>query len=127
MTANAAFQKFTKETYLNLETYRKSGQEMRTPVWFIAADEKLYIRTVDNSGKVKRIRRNPVVKVAPCEAQGKLKGEWVDGTASLISGDKAEEINRLLNKKYGLLKYFLDFTSRLRGYQYTTIMVELSA
>jgi hypothetical protein len=57
---------------------------------------------------VKRIRRDPRVRVAPCDARGKLRGESVDGTARLL-GSKAEPlVQRLLREKYGLLKPALD-------------------
>jgi PPOX class probable F420-dependent enzyme len=73
-----------KRDFLNLETFRKNGAGVRTPVWFAAdpttdirsKDAKLYIYTVENTGKVKRVRNNPRVRVAPCNRTGKLEGEW---------------------------------------------------
>ena len=56
---------FQKQKYLNLETFRKSGESMRTPVWFVQDGESLYVHTVANSGKVKRIRNNGRVNIAP--------------------------------------------------------------
>jgi hypothetical protein len=54
---------FAGQQYLNLETYRKTGQAMPTPVWFLEDNGTLYVRTVANSGQVKRIRNNSRVRV----------------------------------------------------------------
>jgi len=101
-------QQFSKQSYLNLETYRKSGEGVRTPVWFWEDGGVLYVRTMDGSGKVKRARRNPEVRVAPCKADGTLIGEWVAGQVVLVDAAEAERVNRGLKKKYGLLKTFFD-------------------
>ena len=67
---------FADQQYLNLETYRKDGRAVRTPVWF-AEDEGgvLYLRTVKDAGKVKRIRRQARVRVAPCDMAGTVTRE----------------------------------------------------
>jgi PPOX class probable F420-dependent enzyme len=69
-----SLEQFSKKKYLNLETFRKSGVSMRTPVWFIQDGETIYIQTMANSGKVKRIRNNGLVNIAPCKMDGKLIG-----------------------------------------------------
>src|ERR1700746_1348985 len=76
------FTGFAGQKYLNLETFRKSGQGVKTPVWFAAEpslkldsnEARLYVYTVGVSGKVKRIRNNPGVTVAPCDMRGRLRG-----------------------------------------------------
>jgi PPOX class probable F420-dependent enzyme len=68
---------FARAKYLNLETYRKTGVGVRTPVWFAAACAQdvlrstptvsvFYIYSEADAGKVKRIRNNPKVRFAPC-------------------------------------------------------------
>ena len=108
------------QKYLNLETFRKSGEGVRTPIWFAAdpsADlasqaAKLYIYTVDNTGKVKRIRNNSRVKVAPCDMRGNLLGEWMDARAEIVTGEEAVHGMRLLNKKYWPRKQIMAFFAR---------------
>ena len=56
--------------YLNLTTFRKNGVPVVTTVWFTLANAKIYVWTAKESGKVKRIRRNPQVRVAVCTANG---------------------------------------------------------
>ena len=108
------------QKYLNLETFRKSGEGVRTPIWFAAdpsADlasqaAKLYIYTIDNTGKVKRIRNNSRVKVAPCDMRGNLLGDWMDARAEIVTGEEAVHGMRLLNKKYWPLKQIMGFFAR---------------
>ena len=49
---------FTSQQYLNLETFRKNGAAVKTPVWFVQDGDATFVRTLANSGKVKRIRNN---------------------------------------------------------------------
>jgi uncharacterized protein len=102
--------------YLNIETFRKNGQGVRTPVWFAGepeddAPEKLYVYSTADSGKAKRIRNNARVRVAPSDARGKLLGEWVEALAEIVTGTNAEHGMQLLNKKYFPWKQLLDFFS----------------
>jgi len=104
------FAAFAGHKYLCLETFKKSGEGVKTPVWFAAdpaasldsSDAKLYIYTIGASGKVKRMRNNPRVKIAPCDMRGNVLGEWVGAQAEIVSGTEAEHGMRLLNKKYFL-------------------------
>jgi hypothetical protein len=50
---NKQFIYSNKQLYINLETYRKTGEAMRTPVWFIEENRIIFIRTLAESGKVK--------------------------------------------------------------------------
>ena len=102
------FAAFRDHKYLSLETFKKSGEGVKTPVWFaadphtdLAGDRaRLYIYTIGNTGKVKRIRNNGRVKIAPCTMKGKLLGEWVDAIAEIVTGEEAAYGMGLLNKKY---------------------------
>ena len=114
--ADARFASFQGRKYLNLETFRKSGQNVRTPVWFAGepedgAPEKLYVYSTSDSGKAKRIRNNGRVRVAPSDVRGKPLGEWVEARAEVVSGPEAEHGLKLLNKKYMPWKQLLDFFS----------------
>lgn len=96
---------FAGEKYINLETYRKNGQGVKTPVWFVEnGDGILYVRTSDDAGKYKRIRNNPSVQIAPCDMRGGLKGEWVKGEARIIvDEDEKQKGFKMLEKKYGMM------------------------
>jgi PPOX class probable F420-dependent enzyme len=121
----AALDQFKNQQYINLETYRKSGQAMPTPVWFAERDGTLYVRTEAEAGKVKRIRNNPQVRVVPCGARGEVKGEWVNATAEIVDEATSAEINQVLSKKYGLLKAGFDLMGKLNKSKYATIKITL--
>ena len=107
------------ERYLSLETFRKSGAGVRTPVWFAAAPGgaldagTLYVYTTADSGKAKRIRRDPGVKVAACGARGTVTGPWIDARAEITGPEGFDRGMRLLNHKYRPWKQLLDLFSRL--------------
>ena len=56
---------FEKQQYLNIETFRKNGQGVKTPVWFVEDGETLLVWTEAGSGKARRIRSDSTVRVAP--------------------------------------------------------------
>src|SRR2546428_2813542 len=66
--------------YMALSTFRRSGAEVATPVWFVAAGGKLYVFTAGDSGKVKRLRHSSRARVAPSDARGRVQGAWRDAT-----------------------------------------------
>ena len=95
------------EKYINLETYRKDGRGVRTPVWFVESSSGdssiLYVRTSDDTGKYKRIRNNPSVQIAPCDMRGSVKGKWVKGEARIASEEEKLKAFKMLEKKYGMM------------------------
>ena len=103
--AEARFAPLQGQKYINLETLRKNGQAVRTPVWFASgppqgSPDKLYVYSTADSGKAKRIRNNGQVRVAPCDMRGKLAGDWVEARAEIVEGQEAVHGMQLLNKKY---------------------------
>lgn len=95
------------EKYINLETYRKNGQGVRTPVWFVERNNGdcsvLYVRTSEDTGKYKRVRNNPSVQIAPCDMRGSVKGNWVKGEARIASEEEKLKVFKMLEKKYGIM------------------------
>ncbi len=109
----ALFSQFEGEKVISLETYRKNGQPVRTPVWFLKEDGILYVHTDDSTGKVKRIRQNPTVRVAPSHFRGKPKAEYIEARAELESSPGAvEKYHSKIHKKYGLQGTFTRFLQR---------------
>lgn len=106
------FTQFIGHSYLNLETFRRNGTGVQTPVWFVQDGTVLYVQTMDGSGKVKRVKLNTKVRVAPCDMRGGLRGEWQPATAELVDGAEAARVESLLSKKYGLMKFLFGLTAR---------------
>ena len=94
---------FEKQQYMNVETYRKTGQGVQTPVWFIESNGEFLFNTEETSAKVKRIRRNPMVKIAPCDMRGELKGEYISGKARFLTPAETATARKIYTKKYGLM------------------------
>jgi uncharacterized protein len=116
---------FAKQQFINVETYRRNGQAVPTPVWFVEDMGTLYVRTGDNSGKVKRIRNNPRVRVTPCDMRGGPLGEWVEGQARFADAAETKRVGQLLTRKYGFQKVMLEIMSRLQGRKYTVIAINV--
>jgi hypothetical protein len=107
------FAQFGDHKYVAVETFKKNGQGVQTPVWFVQHDDALYVYTAADSYKVKRIRNNPRVRVALCTMRGRVTGPWVEGTASIIQGDERDAADRLLDRKY-FLKVIANWLRRNR-------------
>jgi len=88
---------------VNLTTFRKSGEPVTTPVWYVVRDGKMYVRTGAGSGKVKRIRNDPRVRLAPATVRGKRRGPESEARARILgSGEEelAEKAMKLLKRRY---------------------------
>jgi uncharacterized protein len=123
--SNDKLAQFADRKYLNLESYRKNGQGVRTPLWFAEDNRVLYFYTVAHSYKVKRIAANPRVRVAPCDMRGNVKGEWVDATARRLDKQESRRANELLDRKYGLAKRLLNFLAKIRGHERAAFAIYL--
>jgi PPOX class probable F420-dependent enzyme len=102
--------------YINLLSFKRDGGGVETPVWAAPLDGKLVVFTNGDSYKVKRVGRNPRVRVARCDVRGKLLGPWLDGTCTIV-GDPAQQrrIMEALGRKYGWQIGILNFFSTLSG------------
>jgi uncharacterized protein len=125
------FAPFAGQKYLNLETFKKDGTGVKTPVWFAADPSvsldsngaKLYVYTIGVSGKVKRIRNNPRVKIAACDMRGRVLGEWVEARAEIVTGEEDARGTELLKTKYFPWKQLLDFFARFRNRDHTVFVL----
>jgi hypothetical protein len=111
--------------FIALATYRKSGEAVVTPVWFTHQDGKLYVWTGASSGKVKRLRNNPRVSLAPSDFSGKPLGDDLTGLVSFPPESEWKVLTGLFQSKYGLQFSFFSGMSRLRG-QRDNLYLEIS-
>jgi PPOX class probable F420-dependent enzyme len=119
----AKLAQFGGQQYISLETFKKNGQGVKTPVWFVLHEDAFYVYTEADSWKVKRIRNNPRVRVAVCNMRGNIKGAWLDATASLVEGDERLAADKLLDRKYFLKKVF-NFLTRINRHTRAMIKIE---
>ena len=109
--------------YINILTYKKNGHKVSTPVWFICKDNKIYIRTSNHSGKVKRIKNNNNVSYALCNIRGKIKGEWHSGVAK-IEPDVNKMIFSKITEKYGLIAQIINILYKIKKMEIIIISIE---
>jgi uncharacterized protein len=122
----APFSIFKGQQFLCLTTFRKNGQPVATPVWFGQADDKLYVMTQPTTGKVKRIRHNAQVEVAPCTQIGKLLAPPIEAMAVILTDvSQIETARRTLNHKYGLQKRLSDLMMRMQHVE--RVYIEITA
>jgi len=101
---------------MTLSTFRRSGAEVATPVWFAEAGGRLYVFTAGDSGKVKRLRHS-----------SRVQGVWRDATARLVSEPAAiERAHAALRAKYGWQMWLTDLFSRLAGRIRRRAWIEIS-
>lgn len=90
-------------SFFALRTYCRDGSSRVTPVWLaMAGDDSYYLLTPERSHKVRRLRRDARVQVAPSDFHGEALGEWRGGRAAVV--DRAERARgmSLLGARYGL-------------------------
>ena len=106
-----AFSRFDGHHFLSLTTYRKSGEAVVTPVWFVHVGDKLVLMTMLSSGKAKRISHTSRVVIAPCDRTGVLLGEPMEALAHIVPEEGRAAADAALETKYGEQKK--GFDSRL--------------
>jgi len=88
--------------YCLVMTYRKSGEAMPAPVWFgVSDDGRVYFNTEEAVGKVKRIRNDSRVRVAPATVRGKPLGPPIEGRARVLPPGDADRAERVIAANYG--------------------------
>jgi PPOX class probable F420-dependent enzyme len=114
--ASSAIADLDRHRCLCLATFRRDGTDVRTPVWFAAADGRLYVFTAGEAGKVKRLRQSPRARAAASDMRGAVRGPWRDATARLVSDPSSiERARAALCAKYGGQMWLADLLSRLTG------------
>jgi PPOX class probable F420-dependent enzyme len=118
-----------RHRYISLSTFRRNGAEVATPVWFAGDGEKLYVFTLGDSGKVKRLRHTAKARVAPSDSRGRVQGAARAATARLIAEPAViDRAHGALRAKYGwqmrVADLFSGLTGRARRRVYIAIDVE---
>jgi PPOX class probable F420-dependent enzyme len=108
--------RLSKGSYVLVTTFRRDGTPVPTPVWVGRDGDDVLVWTRSDAGKVKRIRNNPTVELAPCDARGRSRGPSVTGTARILDADGSAQGRRLLKRKYGITgRLVIGASERFRG------------
>lgn len=91
--------------YVSLTTFRADGSPVATPVWVVRDGEVLRILTDPGSGKVRRLRADPAVRLSPCDMRGRVRPDAVVAEAAAVLDDEAgtRRTMELIQKRYGLM------------------------
>ena len=93
-----------------LATFRRSGVVVATPVWAAETDGRFYVRSERTAGKIKRLRNDPRVLVAPCTVRGKPLGAPLEATASVVPPEREDVAEQALVRRYGLGRALFEWT-----------------
>jgi hypothetical protein len=104
------------EQYINLETFKRDGNGVKTPVWAAPLDGKLVVMSAGDAFKVKRLRRDARARVAACDVRGTVRGPWLEATGRILEGgEDVKRAHAALRGKYGWQMAIGDFFARLAG------------
>lgn len=114
------------EKYVSLATYRRTGVEVKTPVWIAQMNGRFYVFSAGDAGKVKRIRATPRVRLAACDVRGNVRSAWIEARARIVVDPVLiGQVRLALRAKYGLAMRLTDalatITGRLRRRAYIEI------
>lgn len=123
---SGSFEPMSRAGTIQLTTYKRDGTPVRTPVSLAFDHGRAFFRSYDKAWKTKRLRRNPVVEVAPATLRGRVTGPTVHGTARLLAGDDARVAARALARRHPVLQGVLVPLAH-RVLRYQTMHYELQA
>jgi PPOX class probable F420-dependent enzyme len=86
-----------------LTTLRADGVPIALPVWFVALDQKVYVRAPGHTKKLQRVRRDPRVSflVESGERWAELRAVHLTGRARIVDDrDLADRVGAAIDEKY---------------------------
>ena len=114
-----------KGKYISLKTYRKNGDGVSSPVWFVAENNKIYLCTGGSAFKAKRIRNNPQVQIASSSGR-KENSKYFNANAQILASDKTKPVNYLFRKKYRMFRVWSYFKNRGKPEDEKQIYIEIT-
>ncbi len=109
-------ERYADARYISLETFKRDGSGVKTPVWCAPLDGQIVVFTEAKAFKVKRLRRNPKIRMARCDVRGKGRGTWSSRTGRIADSQFEQDLAyAALQKKYGWQMRVTDFFSTLSG------------
>ena len=101
--STTTFETLAASRYVSITTFRGDGTPVATPVWVARDGDTLLVVTGAESGKVRRIRANASVTLAPCDVRGRVHGEPLAGRAVALDASETRRVTRAIRRRYGLL------------------------
>src|SRR4051794_30373240 len=104
VTAASPLATLARQHDMALQTRKRDGTWVSTPVNPLVEDDHVFFRTWHTSGKAKRLRNFPDVRFATSTSRGRPTGDWLRGCAVLLHGDAAAHAAALISRRYPLLQ-----------------------
>lgn len=102
-TTSPVLARFARQKTAVLTTYKRDGTPVATALSVAVAGPHAYARSFEKAWKIRRIRNNPDVELAPSTAFGKPTGTGVYMRARRLRGAEARQAARVLGRKYPML------------------------
>lgn len=110
--------------YALVVTFRSSGEAVQTPMRFGLQGKRVYVRSLADAGKVRRLRRDPRVRVAPCTLRDRPTGAFTEGVGRILDVDEAEGAAVALDRHYGLRRRLYEGLGSRLGVR--TVYIEIA-
>ena len=88
---------------IQLTTYKRDGTPVPTPVSIAFDGDRAFFLTWHTAWKVRRLRNNSRVEVAPSTLRGEPTGDSISARATLLSGAEARRAARALGERHRVL------------------------
>lgn len=99
---NPELDRLARARYVSLTTFRRDGAGVASPVWVASEGGYLQVLAGAGDGRVKRVRRDPRVTVAPCDPRGNLLGDPAEATATVVDDPALiARVEHLMRTRYG--------------------------
>jgi PPOX class probable F420-dependent enzyme len=121
------FNDIANAKYILLTTFTKAGTPKPTAIWAAPDGDRLLVITEQDSWKVRRIRNTPRVTVAVCDPRGNPKSEPVEAVARVLDKSEAGDVQRAINKRYGVLGWLFGVYTKVRGLDKKSVGLEIKA
>jgi PPOX class probable F420-dependent enzyme len=111
--------------FIDLVTYRRTGEPVGNPVLFVMRGDRLFVRTAHDAGKLKRLRHTSRVEVAPCDSRGRRMGAAASGCARVLGEEAVGPALALLHTKYRVAGRLFTTLRHRRGKEDVISEIEL--
>jgi PPOX class probable F420-dependent enzyme len=110
--------------YALIVTFRRSGDPVATPMWFGLHVGRVYVRSLGDAGKVKRLRNDPHIRLAPCRLRGTPTGRFAEGVGRILPAEETEVAEAALDRHYGMRRRLYEGLGSMLGVR--TVYIEMT-
>ena len=102
--ASAMLAPLRAERCMALDTRKRDGSWVSTPVNLVVDGDRIYFRTWSKAGKAKRLRNFPELRFAASDWRGRPHGPQWCSTARLLESEEDRRAASFMNRKYPVLQ-----------------------